>query len=36
MVGGKDEANDLLCKRVNKVAENRIGKTNQGKRGKVM
>ncbi len=35
MMGGVDEANDRLCERINEVAENRIGKTKQGKKGKL-
>ncbi|RUM30946.1 MAG: hypothetical protein DSY42_03575 [Aquifex sp.] len=35
MVSGVDEANDMLSKRVNEVAESRIGKTKQGKKRKL-
>ncbi len=36
MVGGVDEANNLLCKKINVVAGSRMGKNKTGKDGKAM
>ncbi len=36
MVGGVDETNNLLCKKINVVAGSRMGKHKTGKDGKAM